>query len=101
MAEATENTSPPRRFMSLRRQMITRFLVMITGLTLFLGLLFFFLIAPRIVSDTQGRIVESMRAAGEDEASTDQIVTGNQMRYLSAVRADIRRNVLLAVAVFF
>ena len=100
----TESTGTPTglpRFVSLRRMMITRFVLMITGLTVFLGLLFFFLIAPKIVSDTQFRIEESMRAAGVDDATIDSVLTGNEMRYLSDIRADIRRNVLLAIGVFF
>jgi hypothetical protein len=102
MTEATgETTTTQHRFVSLRRLMITRFVLLITGLTLLLSSLFFFLIAPRIVTDTQTRIVESMRAADVDEQAIDLVVTGNEMRYLSEIRADIRRNVLLAVAVFF
>src|SRR5688572_22925320 len=101
MTEATGDTTPPRRFVSLRRLMITRFVITIAGLTIFLGLIFGFLIAPRIVSDTQGRIVESLRAGGVDDAAIERVISANEMRYLSDIRADIRRNVLLAVGVFF
>jgi hypothetical protein len=101
MTDGTEATIPQRRFVSLRRMMITRFVLMITGLTIFLGLLFFFLIAPRIVTDTQFRIEESMRAADVGEQAIEQVIARNEMRYLSDIRTDIRRNVLLAVAVFF
>src|SRR5688572_14484753 len=101
MTQGTGETTPPRRFVSLRRLMITRFVLMITGLTLLLGSLFFFLIAPRIVTDTQSRIVESLQAAGVDDAAIDRVISAHEMRYLSDIRADIRRNVLLAVGVFF
>jgi hypothetical protein len=100
MTEAIGETTP-RRFVSLRRQMITRFVLVIAGLTVFLGSIFFFLIAPKIVSDTQNRIMESMRAAGVDDADINEVLIANEMRYLSDIRADIRRNVLLAVGVFF
>jgi hypothetical protein len=98
----TISTEPsPRRFVSLRRLLLIRFLILVVLLTLALGSVFFFLIAPRIISDTQGRIVESMRAAGVSETDIDEVLSANEMRYLSDVRADIRRNVLIAVGVFF
>jgi hypothetical protein len=37
MTETIVEATPPRRFVSLRRQMITRFLLVITGLTIFPG----------------------------------------------------------------
>jgi hypothetical protein len=101
MSENAESITPPHRFVSLRRQMITRFIIMITALTLVLGGIFFFLISPRIVASTQNRVIESMRAAGVDQAAIDEITAANEERYLRDIRIDIRNNVWLAIGVFF
>lgn len=89
------------RFISMRTLFLVRFVILFTVMTVLLGAVFAFVIAPQIVTSTQAKVAEVLLEAGVDQPTVDSILGEFGTRYFGEVRVSVRRNILLASSIFF